>query len=65
MWKRGNAANEADYERRLLQAYDILLSYPVDSATIAKRSTQQDKGKDERDHTHARKQRRTGARVES
>lgn len=64
MWKRGNAANEADYERRLLQAYDILLSYPVDSATITKRSTQ-DRGKDERDHTHTRKQRRASTRVES
>ena len=28
-WNAGNAKDQADYERRLMLAYDILLSYPA------------------------------------
>ena len=60
-WNAGNAKDQADYERRLMLAYDILLSYPADSGTIPKGSAPQER--DERNHTDAGVEPGAGARV--
>lgn len=33
-WQRGNAKSEADYERRLLLAYEIILSHPLPEPAV-------------------------------